>query len=153
MVLPFDIFKLQKDGSVRWCEAVDTFEAAEARVAALARSAPAQYIIFHQQTGQKVIIDCSRGSSAAQTPTPRAPARRPTYHICRVENENLRWIEQVDTLQAAQARIKELKAAHPADYVVLDYDPHEGEPPPWMPLTCVMANYLISSVVLRFISA
>ena len=149
----FDIFKMQNDGSLRWCEAVDTLEAAKVRVTELARSFQTQYVIFNQQTGEKIVIDACNLASASQTSKRDTTTKRPTYHICRVENEKLHWIEQVDDLRGAEARIKALKSAHPGDYIVLDYDPQESATrPPWVPLTCLMANYLISSAALGCIS-
>ena len=150
MVFLFDIFKIQVDGALRWCESADSLESAKARVAALADSAPAQYVLVNQQTGQRLIIDPSYPAPPGP-PKPPEATPRPKYHICRVENENLRWVEQVDDLQRAEARIRALKSAHPADYLVLDYDPEEGIFPPWMPLTCVLANCFIGSLALAFV--
>lgn len=149
MVPHFDIFQIQKDGSLRWCEAADTLQAARARVTELAQSFPGQYIIFNQQTAERLIIDAYNPASV-QTSNPPATTKRSAYHICRVENEKLRWIEQVDDLQSAEARIKALKSSHPADYLVLDYDPEQSLTPPWLPLTCVLANYLIGSATVAW---
>jgi hypothetical protein len=152
MVPLFDIFKLQKDRSLRWCEAADTLEAARIRVAALGELSPAEYVIFNQQTGQRVVIEVGGLMPQPQTSTPQLAHRRATLHICRVDNEKLRWVEQVGDLHSAETRIKQLKSSHPGDYLVLDYDPQEDVTPPWMPLTCVLANYLISSVALGYVS-
>ena len=67
MVPPFDIFKLQKDGSLRWCETADTVEAAKARVTALAETSPARYIIFDQQTGDRIVIDTPSAGGATNS--------------------------------------------------------------------------------------
>jgi hypothetical protein len=151
MVPLFDIFRIQEDGALRWCEAADSLESAKARVRALAEFAPAQYILVNQQTGQKLIIDpCN--PAVPQPPGPRVATRRPKYHICRIDKENLRWVEQVEDLQRAEIRILELKSAQPADYLVLDYDPDADVAPPWLPLTCVLANYLITSFALNCLS-
>ena len=63
----FDIFQLQQDNSLRWCEATDTLEAAHARILVLGKSAPGQYIIVNQQSGQKLVIDASGAKSAANS--------------------------------------------------------------------------------------
>jgi len=65
MVPLFDIFALQKDGSLRWCEPAETLEAAKLRVEEIAQSAQGRYIIFDQQTGQTVVIDTPSRKSAA----------------------------------------------------------------------------------------
>jgi hypothetical protein len=150
MVPFFDIFKIQEDGSLRWCEAADNLEAAKTRISALAEAIPAQYMVVNHENGQKLIID---GSATAPQPgtIDRHTTRRPKYHICRVDNENLRWVEQVEDLQAAELRVKTLKSAYPADYLVLDYDPQEDVLPPWVPLTCILAPCLIGSVALASI--
>ena len=142
----FDIFRIQQDGALRWCESADSLESAKARVAALAEFAPAQYVLVNQQTGQKLIVDPCH-SALPEPPRPQVAMRRPKYHICRIDSENLRWVEQVEDLQRAEVRIQELKSAQPADYLVLDYDPDADIVPPWLPLTCVLANYLISSAL------
>ena len=56
MVPPFDIFRVEKDGSLIWCEAAATLELAKARVEAMAASKAAQYVIYSQKTGHRVII-------------------------------------------------------------------------------------------------
>jgi hypothetical protein len=65
MLALFDIFVLQQDGSLRWCEPAETLEAAKVRVGELAQSAQGRYVIFDQQTGQSVVIDTSSLESAA----------------------------------------------------------------------------------------
>ena len=54
---PFDIFKLSKDNIPVWVEAVETLDAASARVKELLKLQPiADYLIFNQQTQDKVSV-------------------------------------------------------------------------------------------------
>jgi hypothetical protein len=54
MVPPFDIFKRQCGGSVRWLELVTDLGAAKARVKELAESSPGEYFIFSLVTGRRL---------------------------------------------------------------------------------------------------
>ena len=140
MLVPFDIFKVEKDGSLRWCEAAETFEAARARIELLHASlaAAAQYVILNQETGQRTVVERS-GPAPSQTP-PASPSHV-LYHICRVDKEKLLWVEGAETLQIAEARVKLLKAFCPGDYLVLDYNPERGDPfGPWPSLTCMLTS-------------
>jgi hypothetical protein len=141
-VIPaFDIFVLESDGSLRWRAAADTLETAQDRVRALAESEPAtqqRYVIFNQQTGQRLVVD---GSALLPVYRPPADAKHPWYHICRVDKDKLRWVEAAETLQVAETRIKVLKAFYPGDYLVLDYNPeHRDSPPPWTTMSVVLSS-------------
>ena|ERR1700737_1261492 len=120
----FDIFKLETDGALTWCEAAITLEIAKARVHALAASAPFSYIIRNAATGAHVLIT-PRAVGSPSPPRPPRPLAPPSasYHICRMENNRLRWVEPAESLQDAAARIKMLSAFEPGDYLVLDYNP------------------------------
>ena len=56
MRLPFRIFKVQGDGSEHFVEAVQTFDAARARVQTFAALWPGEYVIFDETTGQHAYI-------------------------------------------------------------------------------------------------
>jgi hypothetical protein len=56
MVPPFDIFKVESDGSLRWREAAATLDEAQARVREPVLSSPGEYVIFSQATGHKMFI-------------------------------------------------------------------------------------------------
>jgi hypothetical protein len=56
MVPPFDIFKRQGGGSVRWLGVVTDLEAAKLRVRELAESIPGEYFIFSLATGHRLDI-------------------------------------------------------------------------------------------------
>ena len=147
MIPLFDILKMEKDGSLRWCETADTLEGARSRAKVLTESAQAHYVIVNHQTGHKVIVGRSGPISAPEPPKSHGKTHG-WYHICWVDKEKLRWVEAAETLQIAEARIKSLKTSHPGDYLVLDYDPesYDYDPSKWAPLACVVANYFISSV-------
>jgi hypothetical protein len=65
MVPPFDIFRM-KSGCVLWCEAAATVETAQERIQELALSSPGGYLIFTQQTGQRLPVN--RFSSQVEYP-------------------------------------------------------------------------------------
>jgi hypothetical protein len=56
MLPAYDIFRLEKDGSVTWQDAKTTLEKAKALIEVLAMSAPAQYIIVNYETGRRIVI-------------------------------------------------------------------------------------------------
>jgi len=54
---PFDIFKVEHNGSVRWLRAIADLERAKAYVVKiLVIAAPADYLILNQRTGERIII-------------------------------------------------------------------------------------------------
>lgn len=57
MVPPFDILRQESDGSLRWIQAADSLEAAKSRIEVLAVSLPGAYVIFNQNTGNKMVIE------------------------------------------------------------------------------------------------
>ena len=56
MVPPFDIFKRQGGGSVRWLGIATDLEAAKLRVKELTQSAPGEYFIFSLATGHRFTV-------------------------------------------------------------------------------------------------
>jgi hypothetical protein len=56
MVPPFDIFKRQGGGSVRWLGIATDLEAAKQRVKELTQSAPGEYFIFSLATGHRLNV-------------------------------------------------------------------------------------------------
>ena len=56
MFQPLDIFKTDSDGSVLWRGAVESLVAAKLRIQRLALSAPGEYMILDQKTGQRVLV-------------------------------------------------------------------------------------------------
>jgi hypothetical protein len=52
---PFNIFKMQSDGGLRWMESAGDMERAKARVKKLAASSPGEYVIMGR-TGEKISI-------------------------------------------------------------------------------------------------
>ena len=65
MVPPFDIFKRQPGGSVRWLEVVSDLEAAKLRVKELVECVPGEYFIFSLASGRRLDVkrDDARDSS------------------------------------------------------------------------------------------
>ena len=57
MVAPFDVFKHEPNGSLRWCGAFADLEAAKDEVRELLVSSPGEYFIFSQSTGEKLYIE------------------------------------------------------------------------------------------------
>jgi hypothetical protein len=55
MLPPFDILKMESSGP-RWMEAAVDLERAKARVKVLAASSPGEYIIFNQETSERISI-------------------------------------------------------------------------------------------------
>ena len=65
MVPPFDIFKRQGGGRVRWLGVATDLEAAKLRVKELTESAPGEYFIFSLATGHRLTVrldDVDEGS-------------------------------------------------------------------------------------------
>jgi hypothetical protein len=66
MVPPFDIFKRQGGGSVRWLGVVTDLEAAKLRVKELTESAPGEYFIFSLATGRRLNIKLDNGDASSE---------------------------------------------------------------------------------------
>ena len=56
MTLRFDIFQAEIRGTVRWLEAAATLEDAKARVQELAARSSGEFLIYNQETGDKLAI-------------------------------------------------------------------------------------------------
>ena len=56
MFYPLDIFKTDPDGGVLWRDAVESVEAAKARIQRLALSSPGEYPILDQNTGNRLRV-------------------------------------------------------------------------------------------------
>ena len=60
MLDPFDIFKMEQNGTVRWVRATSDFERAKSYVVKiLVIAAPADYLILNQRTGERIIIQAA----------------------------------------------------------------------------------------------
>lgn len=57
--MPFRIVKLQNDGGLHFVQAVQTLEAARALVAGLAKLWLGEYVIHHEETGERVSFTTS----------------------------------------------------------------------------------------------
>jgi hypothetical protein len=56
MIPLYDIFRIETDGSLTWCEAAVSFESAEHRIKVLADSALSEYVVLSQKTGATMIV-------------------------------------------------------------------------------------------------
>jgi Protein of unknown function (DUF2934) len=56
MAPPLDIVRIDPDGRVLWCGAVESLVAAKARIQKLALSSPGEYLILDQDTGNRVLV-------------------------------------------------------------------------------------------------
>jgi hypothetical protein len=60
MLDPFDIFKMEQNGTVSWVRATSDFEHAKSYVnTVLAVATPADYLILNQRTGERSIIEAA----------------------------------------------------------------------------------------------
>ncbi len=77
MVPPFDIFKRQGGGSVRWLGVLTDLEAAKERVKELAKSIPGEYFIFSLASGHRLDIkpDDLNASSETKAKFPAAESK------------------------------------------------------------------------------
>jgi hypothetical protein len=66
MVPPFDIFKRQGGGSVRWLGVATDLEAAKLWVRELAETVPGQYFIFSLATGHRLDIKVDQVGANAE---------------------------------------------------------------------------------------
>ena len=62
MITRFDIFRFDSSNEMLWIEAVADLDIAKARVAALTRAKPCEYLIFSQKTGHKISIKPTDGN-------------------------------------------------------------------------------------------
>ena len=56
IVAQFDIFKTDRNGNVVWLEVATDLESAKARVEAIGKSDPGEYLILDQHSGAKIAI-------------------------------------------------------------------------------------------------
>jgi hypothetical protein len=56
MIPPFDLFRVETDGSVKWLGVCADLEAAKVRVRNLSMRFPAEYFIFSQATERRLFI-------------------------------------------------------------------------------------------------
>jgi hypothetical protein len=78
MLDPFDIFKMEQNGTVSWVRAISDFGRAKCYVLkVLANATPADYIILNQRTGERIIIQAAteRCDLRIKIPLPTASSR------------------------------------------------------------------------------
>jgi hypothetical protein len=64
MMPPFDIFKRQPGGGVRWLEVVADLEAAKHRVKELVECVPGEYFIFSLASGRRLDAKCDEAGES-----------------------------------------------------------------------------------------
>lgn len=62
MVANFDIFKLI-GGELRWLEAADTVQAAQARIEQHGETLPGKFVIYNQKTAEKIVVSIKEKQS------------------------------------------------------------------------------------------
>lgn len=70
MFYPLDIFKTDSEGGVLWRGAAEDFVAAKKYVEKLALSAPGEYLILNQRTGQRQRMRVVLPDKSAQASSP-----------------------------------------------------------------------------------
>ncbi|MDQ1406163.1 MAG: hypothetical protein QOG55_1792 [Acidobacteriaceae bacterium] len=75
MLDPFDVFKVEHNGTVRWLRAIADMERAKSYITkVLAVAAPADYLILNQRTGERIIIQ-------AATDQRECPSNIPSFTV------------------------------------------------------------------------
>jgi hypothetical protein len=69
MLPPFDLFKQEPNGTLRWLGAMPDVETGKAKAQELMRSTPGEYFVFSQTTGNKFHVDPEE-SDIKDTPRP-----------------------------------------------------------------------------------
>lgn len=64
MIPPFDIFRIDTGGGLRWLEAAPNLEDAKARVRELAAGSPGEFVILSHITGNRILIKIDGGNQA-----------------------------------------------------------------------------------------
>jgi hypothetical protein len=73
MLDPFDIFKVEHNGSVRWLRAIADLERAKSYVSkVLVVAAPADYLILNQRTGERIVIQAATSQRDRPSDIPSA---------------------------------------------------------------------------------
>ena len=56
MLEPLDILFIKTDGTYLWKAAVESLDAAKSKIEQLATTVPGDYVIFNQNTGNKIVV-------------------------------------------------------------------------------------------------
>lgn len=68
MVPPLEIFRVEADGALVWCECADSLEIAVQRIGMLMATAPAEFVVVSLKTGHRRVF----GGPASENPSHRA---------------------------------------------------------------------------------
>lgn len=67
MIPPFDIFKIEPRGDVRWLQSATDIDVAKARLKVLGSATPGNYIVFSQKTGQRMVFTVDGSGELTET--------------------------------------------------------------------------------------
>ena len=67
MLPPFDIFRIAPDGQLLWRSAAANLDIARRRIRILMAIEPADYVIFSQETGNKMVVRADNLPSPKQS--------------------------------------------------------------------------------------
>jgi hypothetical protein len=67
MIPPYDIFRMEPNGSSCWLQAVSTLDDAKARIQAMAAISPGEYLIVSQRTGNRLVMKFNGPDEAANS--------------------------------------------------------------------------------------
>jgi len=62
--LPFFIYRVQEDGELHFVVAVQTLDDAKARVRELGETWPGEYVIYNEETGERVFVSTRDGTKS-----------------------------------------------------------------------------------------
>ena len=65
MITPFDVFKIDRNGHVLWCDQAASLQEAKAKVRRLALSEKAEYLILNENNGNRLFIQADRANTIA----------------------------------------------------------------------------------------
>ncbi len=68
MIAPFDLFRTETDGCVKWLGVCADLDEAKARVRDLSVALPGEYFVFSQTTGNRLFIKADGQSSVRPQP-------------------------------------------------------------------------------------
>jgi hypothetical protein len=117
VVAPFYIFKTNSSDCARYVEAASDFAAAAARVKALMKESPGEYLIFSQQTGQRIAItrEAFSTQSGFKMPWNRISLLRRLEALAMQRGRS-----GPSNRRSTWARVKLRPTCSPDEYIILD---------------------------------
>ena len=123
MVAPFYIFKTNSSDCAQYIEAVADLAAATARVKALMKESPGEYLIFSQQTGERIAVtrEAFSTQSGFKMLWNRIGLRRQRLEALAMQRGGSGPLKR----RRAQARVRLRAASSAGEHVIVD--PKTGE--------------------------